>query len=58
MHVATPAPPIPAFLRDRIINVSSISLADALEWDNLQGERGYARVGHAAYAQSKLALNM
>ncbi|KAL4431285.1 hypothetical protein ABPG75_006541 [Micractinium tetrahymenae] len=45
-------------ITDRIINVSSISLADTLDWDNLQAEREYGRVGHAAYAQSKLALNM
>ena len=32
---------------DRIINVSSISLADFLDWDNLQSEKGYEREGHA-----------
>lgn len=51
---ALPCPPC----SDRIINVSSISLADTLDWDNLQAEREYGRVGHAAYSQSKLALNM
>ncbi|KAL4426178.1 hypothetical protein ABPG77_007460 [Micractinium sp. CCAP 211/92] len=45
-------------ITDRIIDVSSISLADTLDWDNLQAEREYGRVGHAAYSQSKLALNM
>ncbi|PSC76388.1 zinc finger lsd1 subclass family isoform C [Micractinium conductrix] len=46
---------------DRIINVSSISHADTLDWDSLQGDLGedeYGRVGHKAYNQSKLALNM
>lgn len=45
-------------ITDRIINCSSISLADNLDWDNLQAEKGYERFGHQAYAQSKLALNM
>ena len=34
-------------VKERIINVSSISLADTLEFDNLQQEQGYEREGHA-----------
>ena len=45
-------------ITSRIINISSISLADDMDWGNLQGEREYGRVGHQAYALSKLALNM
>lgn len=42
----------------RIVQVSSISMPDRLDWENLQCERGYEREGHAAYGASKLALNM
>ena len=45
-------------ITSRIINISSISLADEMDWGNLQGEQEYGRVGHQAYALSKLALNM
>ncbi|PRW58590.1 short chain dehydrogenase reductase family isoform B [Chlorella sorokiniana] len=45
-------------ITERIINVSSISLSEKLDFDNLQGEKEYGRVGHQAYSQSKLALNM
>ena len=37
---------------ERIINVSSISLADTLDWDNLQSEKGYEREGHAGEGAS------
>lgn len=43
---------------ERIINVSSISLADSIDLDNTQQEAGYERMGHAAYGISKLAVNM
>lgn len=42
----------------RIVNVSSISLADRIDWDNTQAEKGFERMGHAAYGMSKLAGNM
>lgn len=45
-------------ISERIINVSSISLADSIDFSNTQQELGYERLGHAAYGISKLALNM
>lgn len=42
----------------RVLNVSSISLADRIDWDNTQAEKGFERMGHAAYGMSKLAGNM
>lgn len=43
---------------NKIINNSSISLADSIDLYNTQQERGYERSGHAAYGMSKLAVNM
>jgi len=43
---------------ERIINISSISLADNIDLENTQQEKGYERMGHAAYGASKLALTM
>ena len=45
-------------LTERVVNCSSISLADSLDLTNTQQELGYERMGHAAYGSSKLALNM
>lgn len=40
-------------LRQRIVNVASISAASSLDFDNLQQERGFS--AHGAYSLSKLA---
>lgn len=45
-------------ITERIVNVSSISLADSLDWDNTQAEKSWDRNGHAAYNASKLAVTM
>lgn len=42
----------------RIINCSSISLADTIDLSKIQQDAEYEREGHAAYGVSKLALNM
>eukprot|EP00892_Ulva_mutabilis_P002437 jgi/Ulvmu1/12194/UM085_0058.1 len=43
-------------VRERVINVSSISAASCIDWDNLQQENGFS--SHNAYGLSKLALQM
>lgn len=43
-------------VKERIVNVSSISAASSIDWDNLQQEKGYSN--HGAYSLSKLALQM
>lgn len=41
---------------ERVVNVSSISAASNIDWDNLQQEKGFS--SHNAYSLSKLAVQM
>ena len=43
-------------IRDRVINVSSISASSSIDWNNLQQEKGFS--SHNAYSLSKLAIQM
>lgn len=43
-------------VKDRIVNVSSISASASLDWGNLNQEKGFS--SHTSYSQSKLAMQM